>query len=84
MIWVLYADGEAVCGFSSEYDAKCAIWQLPPHLDALLCLVAVPLNAKLFHQDGQVFAAAAGGGRRVSGGPAPAPVALSPNGNKNP
>lgn len=82
MIWLLHCDGEPVAAFGSEYEAKCAIWQLPPHLDALLCLVCVPLNAKLFHQDGQVFAAAAGGGRRASGGPAPAPVALSLNGNK--
>lgn len=82
MIWVLLQDGEPVCGYSSEYEAKCAIWQLPPRFDSSLCLVALPVDQKLFHQEDVVFVAAGGGGRRVSGGPAPAPVTLSLNGNK--
>lgn len=82
MIWILLQDGEPVCGFSSEYEAKCAIWQLPPRFDSSLCLVALPVDQKLFHQEDAVFTVAEGGGRRFSGGPAPAPVTLSSNGNK--
>jgi len=82
MIWLLCQEGEPVAAYSSEYEAKCAIWALPTRFDISLYLVAVPLDSKLFHQEDVVFAAAGRGGRRGSGGPACPRVALSPNGNK--
>lgn len=82
MTWILFQESDPIAAYSSEYEAKCAIWKLPSSLDDSICLVAVPLDPKLVHQDETIFAAPPGGGRRVSGGPARGAVTLSLNGNK--